>query len=329
MILEAKDILPEVIEAFKNGFGKTYNVGFKSLSRYYNIIEGSCTDWTGSPGSGKTELLLECIKNCSEWYGHKYLIHMPDAGNYVELIAKLAHKISGKQFEEFYYNDKGDKVEINNRLTEKEVYELVPLILDMFKVFMPSKSGSKAITPLELWKYSVDNKSKLGIFGTVIDSWNYMKHDTDGFSREDKWLEHVLSERNMMAEASGLHFHTIIHPKSEKKDKDGKKIMGDMYSLKGGSEWANNSKTIIVTHREFGSGITDIKIDKAKPKRVGLQGITALQYDVSKGAYYEVLDNGEGMQVKTYATNPASLKPKPLSINLDFDKDTLDDSVPF
>ena len=63
-----------------------------------------------------------------------------------------------------------------------------------------------------------------------------------------------------------------------------------MHDLKGGSEWANNGKSIIIVHREFGSSVTDIKINKAKPKIVGVQGLTSLQYDIKQGAFYEFID---------------------------------------
>jgi hypothetical protein len=113
-----------------------------------------------------------------------------------------------------------------------------------------------------------------------------MRHDI-GSQRQDQWLEEILSYRNELAERNNIHFHTIIHPKGEKKDKNGKKLMPDMHSLKGGSEWANNGKTIIIAHRDFESQITDIKVDKAKPKIVGVQGLSALRYDVSYGGFYE------------------------------------------
>ena len=46
-----------------------------------------------------------------------------------------------------------------------------------------------------------------------------MRHDTEGFAREDKWLEDTLSFRNELAERSNMHFHTVIHPTKARKDK--------------------------------------------------------------------------------------------------------------
>ena len=118
-----------------------------------------------------------------------------------------------------------------------------------------------------------------------------MKHDV-GLLRYDQWMEDTLSFRNELAERNNLHFHTIIHPKSGKKV-EGKTQMPDMHDLKGGSEWANNGKSIIIVHREFGSTITDIKINKAKPRIVGTEGIVSLQYDIKQGAFYEFIDGNK------------------------------------
>ena len=211
---------------------------------------------------------------------------MPDAGTVEEVIAKLIHKMTGKQFEEFYYDEGGNRVLIENRVTEAEIKRILPIITEYFKILDPKKSNnSKALTPKDFWNFAVDNKKELGIFSAVIDSWNYMKHDV-GALRYDQWLEETLSFRNELAERNNLHFHNIIHPKSGKKV-EGKIQMPDMHDLKGGSEWANNGKSIIIVHREFGSPVTDIKINKAKPKIVGVQGLTSLQYDIKLGAFYE------------------------------------------
>lgn len=285
-IYNYSEIEKSLFEHYKSGGGKTFYLGFPSLAKHYSIMEGSRTDWTGYPGSGKTELLLECLVNTSKWYGHKHLIHMPDAGSVSEIVAKIMHKLSGKQFKEFYYNSQGERVKIEDRLTEIEITRLLPQVLDSFIIYKPQGKASKAITPKELWQYGADNKEKLGIFSVVIDSWNYMKHEVTSGMRYDQYLEDVLSFGNDLSEASKLHFHTIIHPKSPVK-LNGKVTMPDMHELKGGSEWGNNGKSIVIAHREFDSVVTEVKINKAKPEVIGVRGLTHLMYDVKKGKFLE------------------------------------------
>lgn len=298
-IITEEMIRDRMSEYYDTGGGETFYAGFNGLARHYSIKAGGVTDWTGYAGSGKTELLLDILKDCSKWYGHKHLIYMPDAGTVEEVVAKLIHKFTGKQFEEFYYNNEGVRMLVKNRITEADMFRQIPEVLEMFKIYDPSikkknekgkkSTRSKTLTPTEFWEYAVENKEKLGIFSAVIDSWNYMRHDTEGFGREDKWLEDTLSYRNELAEGSNLHFHTIIHPKAPRKDKTGKVMFPDMHDLKGGSEWSNNGKSIIIVHREENSPITNVKIDKAKPRVVGVKGTACLCYDVKAGRYYEVI----------------------------------------
>lgn len=293
-IIKAEDIETRVLDYYSNGGGNTFYLGYPSLAKHYSIKEGGCTDWTGYAGSGKTELLLDCLKNCSLWYGHKHLIHMPDAGTVEEVIGQLIHKLSGKQFEKFYYDSDGNQIEIEERVSEKEIKHYLPIVLEHFKILDPqTKNNSKALTPKEFWKFAVQNKKELGIFSAVIDSWNYMRHDTEGFAREDKWLEDTLSFRNELAERSKLHFHTVIHPTKARKDSEGKTVPPDMHSLKGGSEWGNNGKSIIIVDRDFDSNMSDVIVAKAKPKVVGVRGLATINYDVKKGAYYEYVDGNK------------------------------------
>lgn len=313
-IIKENEIRERLKDYYHNGGGKTFYLGHKDLGQYYSIKEGGCTDWSGLPGSGKTEVLLDSLKFCSRHYKHKHLIHMPDAGTPEEVIGKLIHKLSGKQFEEFYYNADGEKQKILDRVTESDLEHYLPIVLEYFKILDPKKdNNSKALTPKEFWQFAVDNKKELGIFSAVIDSWNYMKHDV-GVLRYDQWLEDTLSFRNELAERNNLHFHTIIHPKSGSKEK-GKMLMPDMHDLKGGSEWANNGKSIIIVHREFGSTVTDIKINKAKPNIVGKQGLTCLSYDLKLGAFYEFKDGR-----KVFAEPiKQEYKQKPLTNSLEFE----------
>ena len=299
-IVDSKTILEEVLKYYKDGGGKTYYLGFNGLSSHYSIKEGGVTDWTGYAGSGKTELLLECLKNTSEWYGHNHLIYMPDAGTTAEVVGKIIHKMTGKQVEKFYYKD-GQRVDIENRVSEEEIIKIMPTVLEHFKIFNPNKNNrSKAVTPRDFWTYAAENKKKLGLFSAVIDSWNYMSHDIGG-KREDKWLEETLSFRNEIAESNNLHLHTIIHPKSARTNKEGKIIEPDMHSLKGGSEWSNNGKSIIVVHRDPGSLDSKIIVSKAKPKIVGVQGTTIMNYDTKKGGYYELVGGEDGTGYRKYA----------------------------
>lgn len=290
------NLLDKVIGRWKRGEEQTHNVGFKSLSNFYNVMQGSCTDWSGYPTSGKTELLLECLMNLSNFYGHVHMLYMPDAGEPDEIMGELLSKYCQKPFNEFYYSN-GEKFKSLNRITEKEIMMYTPEIEKHFKII---NQETKQLTPLDFWKYAAQYSKENKLHSAVIDSWNYMKHDI-GSLRYDQWLESTLSARNQIAAAHNLHFHTIIHPKSAVTTKEGIVTVPTAHSLKGGSEWYNNGKSIIVVDRDdFQSRAVKIYIQKAKPKSVGNKGEVELFYDVKKSRYYE--DNGIN---QIYAIHPS------------------------
>lgn len=316
MVEEVYTIQDRMMDFLKTGGGHTYYCGFKGLAPFYSVKAGGCTDWTGYPISGKTEMLLEVLVNQSTYYGHKHLLYMPDSGSNEELVAKLITKYSGKTFKKYWYDDYGNKKENRNQITQEEIYRWLPEVLDNFKILNKQTQREK-FTPEQFWKFAMERRDDLGgVFSAVIDSWNYMKHDSKKFAREDKWLEYVLSHRNDMAEDSGMHFHTIIHPKNPTPNKDGVIKPPTAHDIKGGSEFFNNGKSIIVVHRESKeANLTDVYIRKAKPEVVGKVGMWSCMFDIERKKYFTM----NSMEERIYAA-PEKEEQKQVEPNTDFDK---------
>lgn len=328
-IVKPSDIRDELIHYAKYGGAKRFYLGHKLIDNFYGIREASRTDWTGYPGSGKTELMLEALWNCANYYDHKHLICMPDAGSVSEIAAKLFHKVTGKRLERYYWTSEG-RQEADNLATTKEIDRYLPEILHYFKIL---RNGSH-YTPSQYWEYAEKHKEKLDIFSAVIDSFNHMTQDLDGL-REDKWLAKTLQTGNDIVERSGLHFHTIIHPKSVRKV-DGKIQPPSYHEMKGGSEWGNYAKSVIVVHWEKGSPKTEIHFDKIKGANIGIKGMCMLNYDIKAGKYYEA-EIRDNVYIKNFAApqgkeQPELKKMDAVQPNMDFyevDKgDTLDFSKP-
>jgi len=304
-LITPSEIREEVLNYFNTGGGKRYYLGLKDFDKNYGIREGSRTDWTGYPASGKTELCLELLWNCSNYYDHKHLVYMPDAGSIAETIAKLFHKITGKRMEKYYF-DKDGKHEVFNRATTQEIDRHLPEILHYFKIYKPHPK--ELVTPAKIWNYAEQNQHELGIFGVIVDSWNNLYHDVEGM-REDKWLAKSLQHGNTIVERTGLHFHTIVHPKTVKL-KDGKVIMPTFHEIKGGSEWGNYGKSIITVHRDRNVDFTDISFEKVKGANIGVRGMTTLHYDVQAARYYEI-SNENGGQRRYAEKEPTQMKLQP------------------
>ena len=257
-------------------------LGWESFHRHYSMQLGTCTDWTGSPRSGKTQVLMELLINTSKWYGWKHLVYFPDVGSPTEIVADLIHKVTGKPFDP----------KAGNTITNQEIDRELDWILNHFSILTKADVKAK-LTPFQFWDYAVHLKKTEGLHTACIDSWKDMSHPYDKYGGYATYLEVVLPYRNQLAEDNGLHFHNIIHPKLPDKDRNGVRLAPNPYDLKGGSEWFNSGKSMITVHREdVLDNEVDIIFHKAKPRSVGFLGSVKMRFDVDRLVYYAEEENG-------------------------------------
>ncbi len=249
-------------------------VGYECLKDYYSMKLGSCTDWTGSPQSGKSQLMLQLLHYTSAQYGLKHLLLVPDIGEFVEVLDILVHIHTGKTMDKRY----------RNLITIRELFSANNWLSQHFFILEPSES-TNLLTPIEFWEYACS----IDVQTAVIDSWKDMNHQYEKHGGSyAKYLSSTLSTRNFLAQKHKKHFHTVIHPKNPRRLKDGSKASTDVDDMEGGAQWNNSGKSIIGCNRAtFDTRIVDIDVLKAKPRVVGKRGQAALELDVEKSAYFE------------------------------------------
>lgn len=289
-ILEFKDIQDGLADYHKHGARPGLFLGFENMREFYSMRDEGVTDWTGLPQSGKTELLLECLFNTSIQYGRKHLLNVPDIGKSIEVMAILIHKYTGKTFENY-----------PNKIELKKAFDACPWILEHFKI-MEKQDPQAKITPLQYWDYACKEKDNLGIHTATIDSWKDLHHPyADHGGTYAMYLSHVLPARNMMSEQHNLHFHTVVHPKQPRRDRNGILIQPGIDDIEGGAQWNNSGKTIISVHRDSGySVIAKCTTLKVKPRVVGKRGNFELLFNPALSRYYELdmKDGGREMYAK-------------------------------
>jgi len=286
-------------------------LGWEKLHELYSMSLGNCTDWSGLPMSGKTQVLMELLVNTSKWYGWKHLVYFPDVGTNVEIIADLIHKKTGKTF----------KPDQPNTIEDSEITKGAMWVTNYFKVLTKRDVKAK-LTPIEFWDMAVELKKSEGLHTASIDSWKDMNHKYNEHGGYAQYLEFVLPYRNQIAEDNDLHLHTIIHPKETDKDKNGKRTAPRPYDLKGGSEWFNSGKCMITVHREdVTNNVVKIMVNKVKPRALGKVGELELFFDMNTFTYYDT--KVEGLKfTKIYASpldEPPATKTteiKPLNTNM-------------
>ena len=311
-ITQAIKVTEALIDYRDNYNNKGKYLGFEELDKLYTMQLGTCTDWTGFPRSGKTQVLMELLLNTSMYYGWKHLIYFPDVGSNIEIIADLLHKKTAKTFNPKY----------NNVITDQEIYRHTEWLTEHFKILTKTDVKAK-LTPFEFYDMAASMKDQINT--ASIDSWKDMSHPYNEYGGYAMYLEAVLPYRNQTAEDNNLHIHTVIHPKLTEKV-NGQRKAPTPYDLKGGSEWFNSGKCMITVHRESSeTTVADISVHKVKPRSCGNVGFTSLQFDVEKLVYFTTEQTVNG-NVKRYATERDKPKkvepvaePKPLKPNKEFD----------
>ena len=288
-ITKAHEVIDDLFRYRNNYHEKGKYLGFEGMDEYYSMSLGNCTDWTGFPMSGKTQVLMECLMNTSRFYGWKHLVYFPDVGSNVEIIADLINKKTGKSFNPSAYNV----------ITDDEILQAIEWITHHFKVLTRDDIKAK-MTPIEFWDYAVKIKKDEGLETASIDSWKDLNHPYNDYGGYAQYLEFVLPYRNQIAEDNDLHLHTIIHPKLTEKE-NGKRSAPVPYDLKGGSEWFNSGKCMITVHREDPTYYkAELYFNKIKPRSNGKIGKHEIFFDKEKLVYFEQEQHGNTL-IKKYA----------------------------
>jgi hypothetical protein len=288
-VTTAHEVIDELFRYRNNYHEKGKYLGFEGMDQYYSMSLGNCTDWTGFPMSGKTQVLMECLMNTSRFYGWKHLVYFPDVGSNVEIIADLINKKTGKSF----------NPESFNVITDEEILHAIDWVTHHFKVLTRDDIKAK-MTPVEFWDYAVKLKKEEGLETASIDSWKDLNHPYNDFGGYAQYLEFVLPYRNQIAEDNDLHLHTIIHPKLTEKE-NGKRSAPVPYDLKGGSEWFNSGKCMITVHREDPTYYkAELYFNKIKPRSNGNIGKHEIFFDKEKLVYFEQEQKGNTL-IKKYA----------------------------
>jgi hypothetical protein len=324
-ITEPNDVLKQLKKHRDNYHDRGVYLGFEQIDKYYSMQLGGCTDWTGFPMSGKTQVLMELLMNTSVFYGWKHLIYFPDVGNNVEILADFIHKKTNKSFDP----------KKPNTITDSDIEREIEWVTEHFKVLTKVDVKAK-LTPMQFWDMAAEIKRTGELHTASIDSWKDMSHPYDEYGGYATYLEYCLPYRNHIAEQHNLHLHTIIHPKLTEKI-NGTRQPPTPYDLKGGSEWFNSGKSMVTVHRpDVTHNLAQIYFNKIKPRSVGIIGKAELHFDINSLTYYDIDVVAPNEHRHLYASPKGEIKTKnilpneiqefykPLEQNSNFD-----DKLPF
>jgi hypothetical protein len=282
----------QIFDLQKNGQQSGLKVGFENLDHLYSIKEKRTTIIYGRPTDGKSQLLIQMLCALASTHGKKCLIYTPEMGDTYEIYAEIIHCLTGKSFLPY---------SLNYRISEKELYNVVPFVKDFFKVVELNDNEFTLNNWLEITEQAIKD---YGIFSTACDNWNDLDHSSEAMISE--YLKRNLVKWNRHAKQHAYHGFVVAHarnPQMIKGDEFPKPARVD--EIDGGYAWYAKAMNMILVHREYEehaegwrqSTTAEIHIKKLKKKSEGQKGICKLEFDPYKNAYF--LNKGERIYLKT------------------------------
>lgn len=175
-----------------------------------------------------------------------------------------------------------------DRMTMDELTEGLDWILEHFVVVTaPEGATPKALIDEFVRIDQADRTAGgKGFDGILIDPWNQLSHEFN--TREDLYLSEQLSLLRRVAKDRNWSVWVTAHPAGNVKDKNGKLVCPDAYSISGGKMWNNKADNVLAVYRpNFPEPTTELLIHKIKKQgRVGRPGTLTLTYNVPQSRYY-------------------------------------------
>ncbi len=261
-VLTVDKISDGIETIFKEGYPKAYSIG-NELDYHIKWRTGEWTVITGSPGSGKSEVidqisLLLCLK-----HGWKCGVFSPENRPYHIHFWKLAHKLFGKMMKDFSIQDKDLAKEYLNE-----------------NYFWIDEKTPTIDTLLGKARELVKRK---GIKQFVFDPWNQIEHCVPNGKTETQYISESLSKIGQFVVENDVHLFLVAHP-GKNRQTQGKL---SLYDIAGSAHFFNKTYNGLTVMRDYENDQTLINIEKVKFWFVGKAGgQVTWNWDLSKGTRY-------------------------------------------
>lgn len=274
-VFELNDFGNDLDKLFKEGLKNGLKIGYSFLDDYITWESKRFAVVTGTPGSGKSELVDFICINLNLYHEWKTAFFSPENFPHITHIAKIAEKVIGRKFSE-------------KTMSYEEYYMVKEYIQENYFWVNPDEN-SKIDTILERFKYLIKAK---GVKIVVIDPFNTIENEVN-YQEQGKLLQKMVK----FARLNDVLLILVAHPKKLEKNKnDGTYPLATMYDIAGSSDFWNMADyglsvrrdVDIETKANLNSGV--VSIQKVKFKHLGLQGIGYFNYNFNNGRYINFSD---------------------------------------
>ena len=261
-VIFGQDVEQQTMSIYNNGYERLNGINCPILDYRFKLKRKELTLITGFGNMGKSTLMLWILLNRAVLYNEKFAVYSPESTPAEEWYLELVEMLAGC-----------DCSALNSDKPDKETFKMYyNFVSEHFYFVYPQKVRPTKETIKESFleliiKHKVD--------GVIIDPFNQLYHDRNGITREDFYLEEVLSDFNKFAEQNDVYFLIVAHPRGSDVvlTGDGNYREPSMYNISGGAMWANKMHNILIYHRKFSRTEPDNPIftftaDKIKKQKI-------------------------------------------------------------
>lgn len=266
-ITPMEETYPTLADWYENGYPAGARTRIPGFDPLLTFAPGQLTTVTGIPGHGKDEWCNLMMSNLSRYENWKWGI-LGFEETTPETVSKLAEKYTGKSFA--YRRD------LEHRMTPKQFEWAISEIDRNFSFINPDEIPTDIDNILEVATQLV---TRNGINGLYLNPWNWIEHTRPAQVTETEYVSICLGKIIKWARRYMAHVILLAHTTKIAKDKDGKFIVPNLYSISGSANFFNKTHNGICVYTDYEKGITDIYVQKVKQSWLGQRGFSSYRYD--------------------------------------------------
>jgi twinkle protein len=266
----------DIVTMYHNGLPEGNRIGVPEIDEFIRWQTSRLAIWTGVPSHGKSEFVdFITVKLCLH-YGWKTLFFSPENFPLEFHFAKLASKITGKEFRD-------------TKLSQEHMDNVYDYIHSNFFWIEPYEEA----TIDSILERTEQYVRRHGIKQLVVDPYNCLEHQIGKGESETVYIGKFLDKLSRFCKKHDILIHLVAHPAKMAKDGTGKYPPPTLYDISGSANFYNKADYGLSVHRNFETSRTNLHVLKVKFKnlgRVSTEGIE-LQYNLYNGRYSKPVES--------------------------------------
>lgn len=265
-LAQPKDFRGDLIR-FRNGdVLRGESTGYHVLDPFFRMTPGVMTTITGTPGSGKSEMMDQLHVNMAESHNWKTVLWSRENAAFVH-VSKLIEKRARKRFHQT----------MNNVMTDDEMELHLDWVNDHF-TFLTHEEDASIDSILDRMSAAV---LRHGVKLAAIDPYNYVQKTGD--AREDLQVSEMLTKITDWTKNHEAHCFLVAHP--TKLVTPG--VIPNGNHISGGANFWNKTDFGVTIHRPNDGHVAEFHVWKVRHSWLGKIGKIDLAYDTKTASYYD------------------------------------------